>query len=76
MTSSIEVRTEGTAGSLACWYADPEHRPRIGRCPTTCSGPSTHAERVGAGELRTYCETHAAWRRASVRLPTMVWRLA
>lgn len=73
MTSSSEAYT---GGSLTCWYAEPQHRPRMGGCPTRCSGPSTHAERVGGGGKRTYCDAHAAWRRTSIRLPTMVWRLA
>jgi hypothetical protein len=73
MTSSSEAYT---GGSLACWYVEPQHRPRIGAGPTGCTGPSTHAERVGGGRKRTYCDAHAAWRRATTRLPTMVWRLA
>jgi hypothetical protein len=73
MTSSS---TAHTGGRLACWYVEPQHRPHIGACPTTCSGPSTHAERVAGGGKRTYCDAHAAWRRATIMLPTMVWRLA
>jgi hypothetical protein len=46
MTSSSEAYT---GGSLACWYVEPQHRPRFGACPTGCTGPSTHAERVGGG---------------------------
>jgi hypothetical protein len=73
MTGSSEAHAGGT---LACWYVEPQHRPRMGACPTGCTGPSTHAERVGGGGNRTCCDAHAAWRRATTRLPTLVWRLA
>jgi hypothetical protein len=65
-----------SAIATTCWYADTGHRPRIGWCPAACSGQASHAERVGGGEQRTYCDTHAAWRRSTSRVPTMVWRLA
>jgi hypothetical protein len=58
-----------------CWYRDPTHRPRLGWCPTSCHGPVTHAERVSNGDQHVYCETHAQWRRQTIRLPTLVRRL-
>lgn len=58
-----------------CWYRDPAHRPRVGWCPSTCHGPVTHAERLGNGDEHAYCETHAQWRRRTIRLPTLVRRL-
>lgn len=59
-----------------CWYHDASHRPALGWCPAGCSGSTTHAERVGGGEEHTYCATHAAWRRSTSHLPSMVRRLA
>jgi hypothetical protein len=66
--------TSGAAGT--CWYRDPAHRPTLGSCPSACQGPPTHAERVGGGEQHLYCDAHAAWRRAGIRLPTLVRTLS
>jgi len=62
--------------AAACWYLDPTHRPALGSCPRACQGPLSHAERVGNGEQHLYCDAHAAWRRASIRLPTLVRQLS
>lgn len=64
------------ATPAACWYRDVAHRPRLGSCPRACQGPPSHAERVGNGDQHVYCETHAAWRRRTIRLPTLVFQLA
>jgi len=58
-----------------CWYRDRAHRPRLGWCPDACHGPATYAERLGNGDEHVYCETHAHWRRQTIRLPTLVWRM-
>jgi hypothetical protein len=60
----------GPAADLrVCWYSVAEHRPAVGWCPTRCSGPATHAERLHDGVQRLYCETHADWRRRTARVP-------
>jgi hypothetical protein len=56
-----------------CWYATAEHRPTVGWCPESCSGPLTHSERSGTGERLDYCDAHAYWRRKTIGLP-LVWR--
>lgn len=52
-----------------CWYRDPEHRPAVGGCPPSCSGPVICSERAGNGEQLLYCEAHGDWRRRTARLP-------
>lgn len=59
-----------------CWYRDPAHRPRIGWCPSSCDGLVSYAERLGDGAQHAYCEAHGHWRRRTIRLPTLVRRLA
>jgi hypothetical protein len=54
---------------VGCWYADPQHQPRMGWCPLSCDGPATHSERTGNGDQHAYCEAHAHWRRKTIRLP-------
>jgi hypothetical protein len=62
VTSPKPVRTQSTV----CWYADPARRPSLGRCPATCNGAPTHAERRADGSQRLYCEAHAYWRASEV----------
>ena len=52
-----------------CWYSGPEHRPAVGGCPPSCSGPVIYSERAGNGDQLLYCEAHAYWRRRTIRLP-------
>jgi hypothetical protein len=52
-----------------CWYSGPEHRPAVGGCPPSCSGPVLYSERAGNGDQLLYCEAHAYWRRKTIRLP-------
>lgn len=54
------------AEDMACWYADPDRRPTISRCPASCNGVTTHAERQGDGKQRFYCEGHAFWRASEI----------
>jgi hypothetical protein len=54
------------AADVPCWYAPADRRPPISRCPAACNGPSTHAERLGDGVQRLYCEAHAFWRGTDV----------
>lgn len=56
----------GTAAATPCWYAEAAHRPPISRVPDACNGPTTHAERLGDGSQRFYCEAHAYWRAGDV----------
>jgi hypothetical protein len=58
----------------ACWYSDPGHQPALGWCPRVCSGAVIFSERVGNGDQHVYCDTHAYWRRKTIRLP-LVWRM-
>ena len=53
----------------ACWYSDPAHQPRLGWCPRSCSGAVIYSERAGNGDQHVYCDTHAYWRRKTIRLP-------
>jgi hypothetical protein len=55
--------------SGACWYRDPEHQPRLGGCPRTCTGSVIYSERARNGDQRVYCDTHGDWRRRAIRLP-------
>lgn len=67
------LRDAGPVASVTraagCWYGDPAHRPPVGWCPPSCHGPATHSERTGRGDKLVYCETHAHWRRKTIRLP-------
>jgi hypothetical protein len=45
-----------------CWYDEPSRHPSISRCPATCNGRPTHAERQADGAQRSYCEAHTHWR--------------
>jgi hypothetical protein len=54
---------------VTCWYADREHRPSIGWCPSSCNGPPTFSERAANGDKLVYCDAHAYWRRKTIRLP-------
>lgn len=74
----VPVRGGGATSSPVlpgCWYRDPAHRPPLGWCPSACHGLVTHAERLGNGDQHVYCETHAPWRRRTIRLPTLVRRM-
>jgi hypothetical protein len=52
-----------------CWYRGPGHQPAVGGCPRSCSGPVIYSERAASGDQLLYCETHALWRRKTIRLP-------
>ena len=58
--------TSMRADDAPCWYAASERRPWISRCPATCNGPTTHAERRADGAQRFYCEGHAFWRTSEI----------
>jgi hypothetical protein len=75
--SPVPTRADQTSRPALpdCWYRDPAHRPPLGWCPSTCHGPVTHAERLGNGDKHLYCDTHAHWRRQTIRLPTLVRRM-
>ena len=53
----------------ACWYSDPAHQPTLGWCPRSCTGAVIYSERAGNGDQLVYCDTHAYWRRKTIRLP-------
>ena len=53
----------------ACWYSDPQRQPALGWCPGSCTGAVTYSERASNGDKRVYCDTHAYWRRKTIRLP-------
>lgn len=53
----------------ACWYSEPAHQPALGWCPRSCAGAVIYAERAGNGDQHVYCDTHAHWRRETIRLP-------
>jgi hypothetical protein len=57
---------DGLAADQPCWYGQADRRPGISRCPPTCNGECTHAERLGDGVQRFYCERHAFWRVSEV----------
>lgn len=61
MTARLDLAVDA-----ACWYADGGHRPPVSRCPATCNGASSHAERAADGSQRFYCEGHAYWRVSEV----------
>jgi hypothetical protein len=64
------------AARAACWYADPAHRPSLAWSPVDCQGVLAWAERTGDGSQHTYCDAHGAWRRETVRLPSLVRRVS
>jgi hypothetical protein len=62
----VTALTMVQAVRMPCWYAQGDRRPRISRCPATCNGSTTHAERLAGGTQRFYCEGHAFWRASEV----------
>lgn len=54
------------AADQPCWYANAAHRPMVSRCPATCNGATSHAERLADGHQQFYCEAHAHWRATEV----------
>ena len=62
----MSVLDPPTAAAMACWYADAAQRPPISRCPASCNGESTYAERRADGAQRFYCEAHGFWRGVEV----------
>ena len=51
-----------------CWYRDPGTSPGCW-CPRSCSGAVIYSEHTGDGDQHVYCDTHAYWRRKTIRLP-------
>ena len=42
---------------------------QVGPRPRTCRGAVIYSERTGDGDQHVYCDTHAHWRRRTIRLP-------
>jgi hypothetical protein len=47
----------------------------LGWCPASCSGAVIYSERAGNGDQHLYCDTHAHWRRKTIRLFSLVRRM-
>lgn len=64
--AEVDLPESYWSDQLSCWYASAARRPHMSRCPTSCNGAPSSAERLGDGVQRFYCEAHAHWRASEV----------